>query len=205
MGNVAGSLSVVAIYAVGGFAAAVYNGWTDIIPWDLVPWFLVFQVLAVLLFSSIFMAVGAAVTQLKEAQSMLLPVWLLMCMPMFVWLQIVREPNGPLAVGFSLFPPSAPLVMVLRLASEEVVPAWQLALSLVVLVATTVGDHLPRRPRVPHRHAVAGQDAEADASWRGGVTRLNRATFPEVGTLRDVGRVLHGQDTPFSTGAVAWV
>jgi ABC-2 type transport system permease protein len=137
LGNVAGSLSVVAIYGVGAYAAAVYNDWTDLIPWDLIPWFLVFQILAVLLFSSIFMAVGAAVTQLKEAQALLLPVWLLMCLPMFVWLQIVREPNGSLATGFSLFPPSAPLVMVLRLASEEVVPPWQLALSLAVLIATT--------------------------------------------------------------------
>jgi ABC-2 type transport system permease protein len=137
LGNVAGSLSVVAIYAVGGYAAAAYKGWTDLVPWGLIPWFLIFQILAVLLFSSIFMAVGAAVTQLKEAQSMLLPVWLLMCVPMFVWLQIVREPNGTLAMWLSFFPPSAPLVMVLRLASEEIVPPWQIALSLSLLVAAT--------------------------------------------------------------------
>jgi ABC-2 type transport system permease protein len=137
LGNVAGSLTAVAIYGAGGYAAAAYNGWTDYIPWDLVPWFLVYQVLAVFFFSSLFMAVGASVTQLKEAQSMLLPVWLTMCVPMFVWLQLVREPNGPLAVGLSFFPPSAPLVMVLRLASEEVVPAWQIGASLVLMLAAT--------------------------------------------------------------------
>ena len=137
LGNVAGSLSVVAIYAAGGYAAAAYNGWTDLIPWNLIPWFLVFQILAVLLFSSLFMSVGAAVTQLKEAQSLLLPVWLLMCIPMFVWLQIVREPNGTLAMWLSFFPPSAPLVMVLRLASEEIVPPWQIAVSLSLMVAAT--------------------------------------------------------------------
>lgn len=138
LGNVAGSLTAVAIYAAGGYAMAAYKGWTDYIPMDLVPWYLVFQVLAVLFFSSIFMAVGASVTQLKEAQSMLLPVWLLMCLPMFAWLPLVREPNGPLAVGMSFFPPSAPLVMVLRLASEEVVPAWQIVASLVLLLAATL-------------------------------------------------------------------
>jgi ABC-2 type transport system permease protein len=138
LGNVAGSLTVVAIYAAGGYALAAYNGWTDSIPWDLVPWFLVYQVLCVLLFSSIFMAVGSAVTQLKEAQSMLLPVWLLMCIPMFVWLQAVREPNGPLATGLSFFPPATALMMVLRLASEEVVPSWQIAASLAILVVTTL-------------------------------------------------------------------
>jgi ABC-2 type transport system permease protein len=136
LGNVAGSLSVVAIYAAGGYAAAAYNGWSDRIPWDAAPWFLVYQVLAVLLFSSIFMAVGAAVTQLKEAQSMLLPVWLMMCIPMFVWFQIVREPNGSIAVGLSFFPPSTPLVMVVRLAGEEVVPAWQIVATVAVMVAS---------------------------------------------------------------------
>jgi ABC-type Na+ efflux pump permease subunit len=137
LGNVAGSLSAVLIYAAGGYALAAYNGWTDLIPWDLVPWFVVFQILAVLLFSSLFLAVGAAVTQLKEAQALLLPIWLLMCTPMFVWLPIVREPNGPIATWLTFFPPATPLVLVLRLASEEVVPAWQVWGGLAVLVATT--------------------------------------------------------------------
>ncbi|HMO84383.1 MAG TPA: ABC transporter permease [Lacipirellulaceae bacterium] len=137
LGNVGGSLTVLAIYAAGGYAAAAYNGWTDRVPWGMLPWFIVFQVLAVLLFSSVFMAVGAAVSQLKEAQSLLLPVWMLMLIPMFVWLPIAREPNGTLATMLSFFPPSAPLVMVLRLGSEEVIPAWQVALSLTALAATT--------------------------------------------------------------------
>lgn len=137
LGNVAGSLSAVLIYGLGGYIVASYKGWTDLVPWHLVPWFIVFQVLAVLLFSSLFLATGAAVTQLKEAQSLLLPIWLLMSIPMFVWLQIVREPNGPIATGLSFFPPAAPLVMAMRLSSEEVIPAWQIAASLVLLVATT--------------------------------------------------------------------
>ena len=137
LGNVAGSLTVVAIYATGAYFAADYNGWTDMIPLDMAPWFLVYQVLAVLLFSSIFMAVGAAVTQLKEAQTLLLPVWMLLATPMFVWLPIVREPNGSIATWMTFFPPATPLVMVLRLASDAVVPAWQIAASLLLLVAST--------------------------------------------------------------------
>jgi ABC-type Na+ efflux pump permease subunit len=138
LGNVAGSLSVVAIYAAGAYIAAAFNGWTDLIPLDLAPWFLAYQILAVLLFSSVFMAVGAAVNQLKEAQSMLLPVWLVLVCPMFVWLQIVREPNGALAKWMTFFPPATPLVMVLRQASEAVIPMWQIAASLMLLVATTL-------------------------------------------------------------------
>jgi ABC-type Na+ efflux pump permease subunit len=137
LGNVAGSLTIVAIYAAGGYFAAAHNGWTDLIPLELVPWFLIYQILAVLLFSSVFMAVGAAVSQLKEAQSLLLPVWLVLASPMFVWLQIVREPNGSIATWMSFFPPAIPLVMVLRLASEAVVPFWQIVVGLLLLVAAT--------------------------------------------------------------------
>ena len=138
LGNVAGSLSVVTIYAVGGYTVAIYNDWTDLIPLEILPWFLVFQILAVLLFSSVFMAVGAAVSQLKEAQSMLLPVWLLLSSPFFVWIQVVREPNGAIATWLSFFPPATPMLMVVRLASESVIPIWQPVCGLVLLIVTTV-------------------------------------------------------------------
>jgi ABC-type Na+ efflux pump permease subunit len=137
LGNVAGSLSVLAIYAGGGYALAAYNGWTDYIPIDLVRWFLLYQVLAVLLFSSLFMAVGAAVTQAKDAQALLLPIWLVICLPMFIWLPMVREPNGSVAVGMSFFPPATPMAMVLRLAGEAVIPMWQIFSTLAVLVVAT--------------------------------------------------------------------
>jgi ABC-2 type transport system permease protein len=137
LGNVAGSLTIVAIYAGGGYVAAVRNGWTDLIPLEFIPWFLIYQILAVLLFSSLFMAVGAAVNQLKEAQSMLLPIWLLLACPMFIWLQIVREPNGSIAMWMSFFPPAIPLVVVLRLASDAVVPVWQIIVGLLLLVTAT--------------------------------------------------------------------
>jgi ABC-2 type transport system permease protein len=162
LGNVAGSLAAVAIYAAGGLALAWYKDWLDLIPWDLVPWFLVFQVLAVLLFSSIFMAVGASVTQLKEAQSMLLPVWLMMCIPMFVWFQLVREPNGVLAKGLSFFPPSTAMVMVVRLASEEIVPLWQTMLAVALLVLSTLAVTF-----------VAGRIFRIGMLWQGKTPKLS--------------------------------
>ncbi|MEM9658300.1 MAG: ABC transporter permease [Planctomycetota bacterium] len=138
MGNVAGSLSIVTIYGLGIYATATYMEWIDMLPLETAPWFLVYQIFAVLLFGSLFLAVGAAVNQLKEAQSMLLPAWLLLASPLFVWLQIVREPNGAIATGLSFFPPAIPMVMTLRLASEATIPAWQIAAGLLLLSATTL-------------------------------------------------------------------
>jgi ABC-2 type transport system permease protein len=137
LGNVAGSLTIVAIYICAGYLAAARYGWTDLIPFGILPWFLVYQILAILFFSSIFMAIGASVNQMKEAQSMLLPIFLIMVIPMFVWLQIVREPNGSIALWMSLIPTSAPLAMVLRLATESAVPWWQIVAGLAILIATT--------------------------------------------------------------------
>jgi ABC-2 type transport system permease protein len=102
-----------------------------------VPWFLAFQILAVLMFGSLFMAVGAACNQLKEAQSMLLPLWLIMMLPMFVWFQVVGDPTGSFATWLSFVPPGTPLLMVLRLSSSAAVPWWQPALGIVVMLAAT--------------------------------------------------------------------
>ncbi len=137
LGSVAGSLTVAALYFVGGYFLADSQGYADKIPMKMVPWFLVFQVLGVMFFAAVFMAVGASVSQLKEAQAMLLPVWILLMCPMFVWFYIVQEPNGPLAVWFSFFPPSTPTTMVLRMATGTTIPVWQPALGVLLMVLAT--------------------------------------------------------------------
>lgn len=138
LGNAAGSLMIFAIYGIGGWLVLDRNGWDENLPWDLLPWFLVFQLLGVLFFSSIFLAVGASISDLKEAQSLLLPVWLVLMAPLMVWFAAVRDPNGAVATFLSFFPPSAPLMMALRLASGQTIPAWQPPLSAFLLLLSTM-------------------------------------------------------------------
>lgn len=137
LGNVLGSLTVFALYALGGYTLAAYNGWTEFVPFAMLPAFVVFQILGVLFFSSIFMAIGSAVKQLKEAQSLLLPVWMLMFLPMFVWFNVIQEPNSIVPVTLSFFPPSAPLMMILRLSTGAVIPLWQVLTSILVMLVGT--------------------------------------------------------------------
>ena len=137
LGGVGGSLTVVFAYAGGGVAVAWYFDSLHLVPLRIVPWFLVYQILAVLMFGSLFMAVGAACNQLKEAQSMLLPIWLLMMIPLFVWFQVVRDPTGSFGTWLSFVPPATPLLMVLRLCASTAVPWWQPALGIVVMLAAT--------------------------------------------------------------------
>ncbi len=137
IGNVCGSLTVFGLYAGGALAVASSQGYLDIIPLYIFPYFIIYQILAVMLFSSVFMAIGASVSQLREAQSLLLPVWMVMMFPLMVWIMVVREPNGALATGLSFFPPSTPLMMTLRLATGAVIPFWQIVVSIIVLLLGT--------------------------------------------------------------------
>lgn len=137
IGNVCGSLTVFALYAGGAIIVAARQGYLDVIPVGVLPYFVIFQILAVLLFSSVFMAIGASVSQLREAQSLLLPVWMVMMLPLMIWIMVVKEPNGSLATTISFFPPSTPLMMTLRLATGAVIPMWQILVSIVLLIACT--------------------------------------------------------------------
>jgi ABC-2 type transport system permease protein len=137
LGSVAGSLTIVVVYGLGAWGLAQYYEVAHLVPLRLLPWFLLYQVLAVLLTGSIFMAVGACVTQAKEAQSMLMPVWLLVMFPMFVWFNVVREPTSSFAMWLSFVPPATSMLMVLRLAASPDIPLWQPALGVVILLAAT--------------------------------------------------------------------
>ena len=138
IGTVGGSLTIFAIYLSGGYSLAAFRGWTALIPFELIPWFLVFQVAGVFFYASIFLAVGASVSQLKEAQSMLLPVWMLLMLPLFIWFVIVQDPLSRLSVLISLFPPATPTTMLLRLATGQQIPTWQPVLGLVLTTLSTL-------------------------------------------------------------------
>lgn len=146
IGTVAGSLTIFLVYLGGAIGLAIGQDWLDYIPLSLIPWFVIFQILGVLFFASIFLAVGASVNQLKEAQSLLLPVWMLLMSPMFVWILLIRDPNGSLATWFSFFPPATPTVMVLRMSTGATIPVWQPILGIVlVLLVTSISIYVAAR------------------------------------------------------------
>jgi ABC-type Na+ efflux pump permease subunit len=86
--------------------------------------------LAILLYGSLFMAVGAACSDLKDAQSLMMPVMILSMFPIFVWTAVLTNPSSTLSVGMSLFPPASPYLMLMRLAMRPSPPVWQVGLSI---------------------------------------------------------------------------
>jgi ABC-type Na+ efflux pump permease subunit len=138
LGNTGIAAVLAAIYVSGGYAAAAYYGYGDAVSPGLMAALALYLTLAILLFGSLFMAVGAACNELKDAQSLMMPVLILTMMPMFVVSAILTNPSSALSVGLSLFPPASPFLMLMRMAMRPSPPAWQVGLSIVGTTLTAL-------------------------------------------------------------------
>ena len=138
LGVVAVALTTGAVYLSGGYAIAVRFGVGRMLGGTLLAWFLVFLVLAVLIYGSLFMAVGAAASDLKETQSLQMPVMMTATLPVLLIGAVLREPNGKLAIASSFVPFSSPMMMMARLSSSSNIPWWHPALAVVLVLATSV-------------------------------------------------------------------
>jgi ABC-2 type transport system permease protein len=139
LGMIGVSLTIAAFYLAGAYWAAHRYGFADYLPTSLLIWFVVYQILAVLMYGSLFIAIGAACTDMKETQSLLLPVMMVACLPLFVLIPVIESPNGVFATAISFFPPSTPMLMITRQAVPPGIAWWQpLAGVVVVLLATAL-------------------------------------------------------------------
>lgn len=132
IGITAVSVLLAVLYLLTAMYWAFASGEWTLVQLSLLPWFLVFLICAVLMFGSLFLSVGAACSDLKDAQSMMQPAMFFMLIPIFMATIVLRAPNSAVAVGASLFPTAAPFLMMLRLAATPPPPAWQVLLSVVL-------------------------------------------------------------------------
>lgn len=138
VGMVGVSLTIATIYVVGAFVGVHNAGYGSLFPSGLVWWFAIYQALAVVLYGSLFIAIGAAVSDLKEGQSMMMPVTLLIISPMFVWLSVIKEPMSATSTALSFFPPATPMLMLLRQAVAPNLPLWQPLLGILLVLLTAI-------------------------------------------------------------------
>jgi ABC-2 type transport system permease protein len=138
LGSAAVSILLAAVYLFGAYRAAAHWGYADALTPAMVGWFMLYLICAVLLFGSIFVSIGAACSDFKDAQSMMTPAMLFVMLPIFTWTTVLRAPDSALAVGLSLFPPATPFLMLLRLALRPSPPTWQVLLSVVLVLLTVV-------------------------------------------------------------------
>ena len=138
VGMVGVSFTILLVYLAGGLIVANKYGVIDAIPFHLLGWFFAYQALAVLMFGAVFVAVGAACTDHREAQSAIMPVMMVIVLPIMVLGNVAHEPAALFAIVMSLFPPATPMLMLVRQAIPPGIPLWQPVLGMVLVLITTV-------------------------------------------------------------------
>lgn len=132
------SLLLAGIYIAGGLVMAQTYGYAGAVTPGMAAWFILFLLLAVLLFGAIFIAIGAACSDLKDSQSMMTPVMVFVMVPVFTWGAVLKAPDSTLSLALSLIPTATPFLMLLRIALQPGPPLWQILLSVLLTAATTV-------------------------------------------------------------------
>ena len=125
-------------YFLGAGYYVIYSGHVELMQPALMGWFVLFLICCVLMFGSMFLAIGSACSDLKDAQSMMQPVMMLLMVGYIGSFAVLRAPESNLALGLSFFPTSAPFIMMLRMAMQPTPPLWQPALALGITMITTV-------------------------------------------------------------------
>jgi ABC-2 type transport system permease protein len=105
--------------------------------WGIILFSFIFYFLSgYLLYASIFAAIGSAVDNETETQQFMLPVTIPIILALMVAMGTMQNPESSLAFWFSMIPLTSPIVMMARLPFE--VPAWELALSMGLMVITFI-------------------------------------------------------------------
>jgi ABC-2 type transport system permease protein len=138
LGSVGVTLTLAVLYVGGGLLLAAQADYMGFIQWGLLPWFALFLLLAVVLYGAMFIAIGAACSEVKDAQGMMMPAMVLAMFPIFLWLQVAQNPDSTMSVSASLFPFATPYLMLMRIAIPPGPPAWQVIVALAGTIVTTV-------------------------------------------------------------------
>ena len=123
---------ILGIYAGMGVTGLVAFALLGMVDLGLLAYLVVFYVIAYFVIASLMAAIGAAVNELREAQTLLTPVMVTLMVPWLLWLPITRNPDSAFAVVTSFLPPLNTFVMLLRMTSTTPPPLWQVWVSIAI-------------------------------------------------------------------------
>ena len=132
LGQMGVSLVVLGLYLGLAFMMLASFAMFGLLDLSLVFYLLVFFILTYLTIGSAMMAVGSAVNEMREAQSLMMPIILVMMVPWVLAEPIARQPNSTFATAISFIPPVNTFAMLLRLTSSAPPPAWQVWLTIAI-------------------------------------------------------------------------
>lgn len=136
VGQLGVGMTILGLYAGAGLATLIVFKQGHLLDPLMIVYLAIYFIIAFFTVAAMMAAIGSAVSDIREAQSLMTPVMLVLMVPMMLWLPIQRNPNSMFAQVCSLVPPISPFAMVLRLSGSEKVPFWQVPASIVVGLLT---------------------------------------------------------------------
>jgi ABC-2 type transport system permease protein len=125
-------------YALLGKGTSMFNLSTAFkLPVGFLAWGVVFFILGYTVYASLMAGLGALVPNMREASQATMVVIFPLIVPMFLMNILIEAPHGTVSTALSIFPFTAPVVMMTRLSAGGV-PWWQPPVAVVLLVLTIV-------------------------------------------------------------------
>lgn len=179
-GKIAGmtllSLTQVAVWTIGGAIAfglglsRYVDVWTLSIPWSAVRWALALGVPTYFLYATLAAGLGVIGGDDQQAQQLAGLLGLAALAPLWLLAPVLSAPNGRLAVGLTLFPLTGAVIALVRLTLADVA-AWQLRLSMLILLASLVISALAVTRIFRAAMLMYGQPLRPRQLWRALSTR----------------------------------
>lgn len=104
---------------------------------DMMALIVVYYLIGYLMYAALFGAIGALSSNLNESSGIMSIIAIVVMLPFIFSTQISTDPNGIIAVGFSFFPLTSPVGMIMRTAVIDV-PLIEYVVSLGLLIVTTL-------------------------------------------------------------------
>lgn len=125
LGHLLVGVLLVGLYGGVGVGALIAFALTNLVTPMTLVYLVCYFIVAAVSMAAMMAAIGSAVNELREAQTLMTPVMMLTMLPWMMWFFIQRAPNSTLATSLSFVPVMGPFVMVLRLGGSEPIPSWQ--------------------------------------------------------------------------------
>lgn len=138
------SLTQLGVWTAGGASgvALALSGNVDFgslsIPWNAVLWAVLLGLPGYFLYAVTASGLGIIAGDQQQAQQLAGVLGIVGLMPLWFLSIVVDAPNGTAAVALTLFPFTAPMLGLIRMALTDV-PVWQLATSFGLIVVTLAG------------------------------------------------------------------
>lgn len=132
-----------------------------------IGWIVFWFVLGYAFYAVLYGAAGSLVSRQEDAQSMTFPITAVLIVAYIFALEAAQSPDSTMALIGSFVPPTAPLVMIVRIANGSV-PWWQLGLSVVLMLATICGMVLLAGRIYAGAVLRTGRRVKLKEAWRGG-------------------------------------